>query len=203
VSIKSDGLFHEKVQEGTPGAVFREYELKDGTKGSKWELLYRSLDNYRITDIKFEDSDYGENILLTLDDGEEKLVWAENTGGNFGSDLMKKRPNLDFSQTVSFKPYVFEDNGRRGVSVFQSDKISDFFWDGENKLHGFPEWQKEDMRDMTKDDWKMYFLQVKMFLTDYIKKEILPKFAGVSVAETDELAGEFKGDEIEPKDIPF
>lgn len=179
ISVKADGRFHEKVSEGTEGAVLRTYELKDGTKGEKWELLYKDISNVLVKNIRFEDSDFGENILLTLVDDDSEVVWAENTGSNFGSDLMKKLPNLDFSKPVSFKPYSFEDEkgkDKRGVSVFQEDKISDFFYDGEKKLHGFPEWPKE-LEKMTKDDWKVFFIQVKVFLTDYTKESIVPKFA--------------------------
>lgn len=187
ISVKSDGRFHEKVSKETEGAVLREYELRDGTKGEKWELLYKDISNVLVTNIRFEDSDFGENILLTLTDGDSEVVWAENTGSNFGTDLMKKLPNVDFSSKVSFKPYAFEDEkgrDKRGVSIFQTDKLSDFFYDGEKKLHGFPEWPKE-LESMTKDDWKIFFLQVKMFLTDYTKTNIVPKFA--EKAEADEV----------------
>lgn len=190
ISIKSDGRFHEKVNEGTEGAVLRKYELKDGTEGQKWELLYKDISNVYIKNVAFEDSDFGENVLVTLGDDEYEVVWAENTASNFGTDFLKKLPNIDFSKPVSIKPYAFEDeNGKdkRGVGVYQSDKITDFFFDSETKtkLHGFPEWPKEDYKDMSKDDWKMYFLQVKMFLTDYTKKNIIPLFvAGVEIDTT-------------------
>lgn len=202
ISIKSDGRFHEKVDKDTEGAVLREYELKDGTKGSKWELLYKSVDNVFIKNVRFEDSDFGENILLTLSDGENEVVWSENTGTNFGTDLMKKLPNLDFSKKVSIKPYAFEDeNGKdkRGVSIYQEDKIQNFFYDGEKNIHGFPEPQKP-REDMKTADWKIYFLNVQVFLTDYIKEHIVSKFDGV---QPEEKAIEYPEEELNPADVPF
>lgn len=213
ISVKSDGRFHEKVSAETEGAVYREYELKDGTNGGKWELLYKEISGVQITNVRFEDSDFGENILITLADESGEVVWAESTGSNFGTDLMKKLPGLDLSKKVSFKPYAFTDeNGKdkRGVTVFQSDKVMDFFTklkgaDGVLekgewiKLHGFPEWPKE-ASEMSKDDWKMYFLQVKMFLTDYTKKNIVPKFAEVSQSKNEI---DYPGDAPNPEDIPF
>ena len=214
--MKADGRFHEKVDKDTEGAVLREYTVKkDGeeTKGEKWELLYKDISNVLVTNIRFEDGDYGENILLTLIDGDNEIVWSESTASNFGSDLMKKLPNLDFSKRVSFKPYAFEDEkgkDKRGVSIFQEDKVSDFFYDGEKKLHGFPEWPKA-LEDMKSDDWKMFFLQVKMFLTDYTKTNIVPKFAEGpskplhSPEEQREIDGQdgIPTEDIKPEDIPF
>lgn len=207
ISVKADGRFHEKVPEGTEGAVLREYTVKkDGveTKGQKWELLYREVSGVHITNIRFEDGDYGENILLTLSDGEQEVTWSESTGSNFGSDLMQKLPNIDLSQKVSFKPYAFEDEhgkDKRGVTIAQSDKITNFFYDGEKNVHGFPVWPKE-LEKMTKDDWKMYFLQVKMFLTDYTKENIVPKFAeGIEKTET---SYEYPTNDLDPTAIdPF
>ncbi len=202
ISIKADGRFHEKVEEGREGAILREYELRDGTKGSKWELLYKSIDNVFIKSIRFEDSDYGENILTTLSDGENEIVWAESTASNFGSDYMKKLPNLNFSEKVSIKPYAFEDeNGkdRRGVGVYQHDKIANFFFDPELKknIKGFPE--PENREDMSKDDWKVYFIQVKKFLTNYTKESILPIFENVITPE--ELKANREGFEYPAEEI--
>lgn len=202
LSIKSDGKFHEVVSKETDGAILREYKLKDGTEGSKWELLYKDISNVFIKNIRFEDSDFGENILLTLSDGDDEVVWSENTSTNFGQDLMKKLPALDFSKTVSFKPYAFEDeNGRdrRGVSVFQIDKILNFFYDGEKNVNGFPE-PEGDRSEYKTDDWKVYFIQVKKFLVNYTKENIVPKFAQGTESPANV---EYPENDIKPEDIGF
>lgn len=214
ISIKADGKFHEVVSKDTEGAVLREYELRDGTKGSKWELLYRSVDNVHITNIKFEDSDFGENILLTLADGENEVIWAENTSTNFGTDLMKKLPNVNFAEKLSIKPYSFkaEDTGKdkRGVNIFQKDKVFSFFYDPETKTetNGFPVPQKP-RDEMKTADWKIYFLNVQVFLSDYTKEHIVPKFDGVTPINPGDgpgAAGEalqYPDEEINPEDVPF
>lgn len=202
LSIKSDGKFHEVVSKETDGAILREYKLKDGTEGSKWELLYKDISNVFVKNIRFEDSDFGENILLTLSDGDDEVVWSENTSTNFGQDLMKKLPALDFSKTVSFKPYAFEDeNGRdrRGVSVFQIDKITNFFYDGEKNINGFPS-PEGDRSEYKTDDWKVYFIQVKKFLVNYTKENIVPKFAQGAESPSNI---EYPENTLKPEDIPF
>lgn len=203
ISIKADGRFHEKVDKETEGAVLREYELQDGTKGSKWELLYKSVDNVKIKNIKFEDSEYGENILITLSDGENEVVWAENTGTNFATDFMRKLPNINLAEPVSIKPYAFEDGKKRGVSIFQVDKVADFFWDGEKKTNGFPEWPKSK-DEMNKNDWRKYFLDVQIFLTDYTKEKVVPKFEEAQYSpEFPESKVQYPDEEIDPSNIPF
>lgn len=208
ISIKSDGLFHEKVSEGTEGAKYREYELKDGTKSGKWELLYKDLSNVFIKSIYFEDSEYGENICTTFTDGENEVTWSENTGTNFGSDWMKRLPNLDFTAKVSIKPYAFTDERsgklRKGISVYQHDKIADYFydWDKREELHGFPKPPKA-RDEMKTDDWKLYFLQVKMFLVDWTKKNIVPRFTSEDGTKRDPAYPTAESQGIRPEDVPF
>lgn len=203
ISIKADGLFHEKVDMGTDGAVLREYELKDGTKGSKWELLYKDLKNVYVKDVAFENSDFGENILVTFTDGESDITLAESTSGNFGSDIMKKLPNINFSEKVGVAPYAFVDERtgkpKRGVTFYQqSDKVGDYFWDGTENLHGFPK-PDGDTSKFDKDDWKVHFINVKKFLVNYTRENVIPKLAeGRAESPTD-----YPADDIKPEDIPF
>lgn len=204
IGIKADGFFHEKVDAGTEGAVLREYELKDGTHGSKWELLYEDVKNVLITNVEFEDSDFGQNILITCSDGENEVVIAESTSGNFGTDLMKKLPNIDLTQPVTIKPYAFKDEktgkDRRGVTIYaKGDKVMNFFYDAEKKaeLHDFPI-PEGDKTAYDKDDWKVYYISVKKFLVKYVQDNIIPKFQSETVKRT-----EYPQEDINPEDIPF
>ncbi len=180
ISIKADGKLHEKVSKETEGAVLREYELKDGTKGEKWELLYSKVEGY-ITEVKFEDGDFGENLLITLKDGEDEIVLAQGVSTAFGEDMLKKLPALNFAEKVTIAPYAFEDERGRvknGVTFYQnSDKVASFFWDGEKNLHGFPAIDKKEDEDWSKDEWKAHFLKVRIFLTKYAKENVVSKFA--------------------------
>jgi hypothetical protein len=197
ISIKSDGRFHEKVSKDTDGAVHREYELKDGTKGEKWELLYADIKDVLIKKVEFEDGDFGENVLTTFTDGENEVIWAEGVATNFGTDYLKKLPNILFSEKLTIKPYAFTDEKgkeRRGVSIWQkSDKVADHFWDGKEKLNGFPVPPKPN-DEMSKTDWKIHFLNVQNFLTEYAKKHVVPLF---------EKGIEYPEEELNPENIPF
>ncbi len=206
IGIKADGLFHEKVSEGTEGAELRKYELQDGTKGEKWELLYKNVRGVHITKIEFEDSDYGENILTTLSDGENEVIWAEGTNTNFGTDYMKKLPNINFAEKVDIVPYAFTDENtgkdKRGITIYQNgEKVQNFFWKDGAVSNGMPFVSKEDGEKYDKDDWKVHFISVKKFLTNYVKENIIPKFEGVVVLKSDEV--EYPSEEINPEDVPF
>lgn len=196
IGIKSDGKFHEKVDEGTEGAVLRKYELKDGTKGEKWELLYRSIANVRIVNIEFEASEYGpDNIVTTFKDGDEEVKWSEGTNTNFGTDYMKKLPNMDFSLPLTISPYAFEDERgkeRRGVTINQNgDKVQGYFWDeATNKPgNGFPE-PEGDRETYDSDDWKVYFIGVRKFLVAFTKERVVPAVLSAEPAEVEAVASE-------------
>ena len=200
ISIKADGKFHEKVNEGTDGAILRSYELRDGTKGEKWELVYQKIEAF-ITDIRFEDGEFGENLIITFKDGDNEVSLSQGTSTSFGEDILKKLPAIDFAEKVGMQPYAFEDERgklKQGVSIWQkSDKVMSAFWDGEKNLHGFPELKKEEYENWSKDDWKIHFLQVRKFLVKYAKEHVVPKFA--------ESAPKFEypKEEIRAEDIPF
>lgn len=179
--LGSDGTLRLSVPEGTEGAVYREYETSDGKKGSKWELIFKSLCG-RITNLQMFDGDYGKNLLVTLTytGGEDTISF--NTTTPFGEDFMKKLPNINLDEFVTIAPYNFtDDNGkvRKGVTVTQGDvKLSNYFYNPEEKknLHGYPEPEGDTSR-YDKDDWKIYFTQCRKFLVKNVEEKFLPAYA--------------------------
>lgn len=179
--LGSDGTLRLSVPEGTEGAVYREYETSDGKKGSKWELIFKSLCG-RITNLQMFDGDYGKNLLVTLayTGGEDTISF--NTTTPFGEDFMKKLPNINLDEFVTIAPYNFtDDNGkvRKGVTVTQGDvKLSNYFYNPEEKknLHGYPE-PEGDTSMYDKDDWKIYFTQCRKFLVKNVEEKFLPAYA--------------------------
>lgn len=202
ISILADGKFHESVPEGTENAEIRHWETKDGKSGDKHELVYSKIEA-KIVNVAFHEGDFGENLQVTFADEGVEVTLSVGVGSNFGEDLMKKLPAIDFAEKVKLIPYAFDDeNGKtkRGVTVYQNEaKVTDFFWDGDNqkKLHGFPPIDKKEDETWSKDEWKMYFLKARVFLVKYLKENIVPKFEG-------------KGDEaltpieypVAPEDLP-
>ena len=199
--LGSDGTFRVQVPEGTEGSVVREYELKDGTKGSKIEQVFTTLSG-KITGVGFIESEYGKNLILTITDEAGDVKLSMSTEQNFGEDFMKKLPGLDLDQAVTLKPYAFEDdNGktRKGITVYQDgEKMDNFFYDAEKKknTNGYPVPEK-DGKGFEKDDWKIYFMTARKFLINYTKENfnIIP--------DNEEAPEGMEQDQVNVDDVPF
>lgn len=180
--LGSDGTLRLTVPEGTEGAKRRDYETSDGKEGYKFELVFKSLTG-KITNIQKYEGDYGTNLMVTLSyDGGADTV-SINTNTPFGEDFMKKLPNINLDEFVTIAPYSFVDEKgktRKGLTVTQGDvKLKDFFTDPEDfkkKLHGYP-MPKGDTEKYTKDKWKLYFQEARIFLLEYTEEKFLPAFA--------------------------
>ena len=215
-SILSDGFFHIPSEEGTVDesgqeAFLREYEVDnegEKVKKSKSELKYDTLEGM-IEGVYFRDSDFGTQVHIVIDGIDLSL----GAGSNFGSDLMKKLPNIDYSQSVKMAGYSFKDaksgKERRGISIVQGVdeenkgiKIQNFFYDPatEKELHDFPT-PEGDTEKFDKDDWKIYFLSVKKFLVGYItENHLMVSEASKEEADAEKKANEeFDGTDTEPE----
>lgn len=185
-TVLADGKMHVTVPEGTEGAVLREYETSTGEKGSKWEHVFTKLSGM-ITGIAFYEGDYGNQLQITVKDGDDKpVVLSLSTSQNFGEDMLKKIPNIDLSKRVSLSPYALTDEKtgklKKGISVVQDDlKVQNFFYDFHEKknINGYPEPKFKldkktgENKPFSKDEWKLYFGECRVFLTDYITEHHL------------------------------
>lgn len=187
--LSSDATLRKVVDENTAGAVRREYEDSKGNKGVKFEQIFESVSGL-ITDIKLVDTDFGTLLQVKLTDSflNDSEVLSISTAQSYGEDFMKKLPSLDLTKEVVIKPYKFTtEQGKelKGLSITQdSNKIKNFFYDEENKksINGIPE-PKGDTKAYSKDKWKIHFLGVRDFLTEYTKENFVSKFNKVLVEE--------------------
>ena len=201
-SVLADGKIHVSVPEGTEGALKREYETSDGKVGSKYEFVYTELAGM-ITKIEFHEGDFGKSLNLTVVDGDEKpVVLTLSTASNFGEDMMKKLLNIDMDLPVILAPYSFVDDkgkNKRGITVTQEGKkIQNYFYDFHKKvnINGYPE-PKKSKKPLSKDQWKMYFMEARMFLIDTITEH----FKLEETVDSKDKALDNYGKDIEPEDI--
>lgn len=188
--LSSDASLRKVVPEDTTGAVRREYEDSKGNKGVKFEQIFESISGL-ITDIKLVDTDFGTLLQVSLTDTflNDTEVLSISTSQSYGEDFMKKLPALDLTKEVIIKPYKFTtEQGKelKGLSITQDgSKIENFFYDKENKksINGIPE-PKGDTKAYSKDKWKIHFLNVRDFLTEYTKANFVSKFDKQAVEKT-------------------
>jgi hypothetical protein len=175
--LASDGSLRLEVPEGTEGAERRDYETSDGKTGTKHELVFSTLKGL-ITNVEFHEGEYGTNILVTVNDGEQDYKLSLGAGTPFGEDFMKKVLNIKLDEWVRLAPYSINEDGKskRGLSITQGDtKITDYFsvkeGDTWKRLHGFPE-PKGDTKKYNSDKWKMYFTECRVFMIDFLKENL-------------------------------
>lgn len=199
------GTFRTRVDEFAEGAVRREYETKDGAMAFKYERILSSLIGY-IEEVQFYDSEFGMQCYITLDRNEkgQKPIIQLSMDGREADNFLKKLPNIDLNREVCLRPFNFkgrEGDEVRGLDVSQEDengkfkaKVSNYFWDEEKEetIHGYPR-PDGNTDDFSKDDWKIYFLQVRKFLINYTHANVEEK-----IAKSVELRRE-TGEEVKPR----
>lgn len=165
------GNIVQKVDKSTPGARLREYELANGQKGEKWELVYMSWTG-KVHNISFKDTEYG--TVCNIDLGDALLTL--NTSGRYFTDLACKLLSADITQELVFHPYDMEVEGgkkKQGVSLQQNgEKLKNFFWDGKQTTGDFPVVDEEKKAKLKKNYWKTYFAEVEAFLIEKLENLI-------------------------------
>ena len=203
-SILADGSISVKCEPNTPGAKMREYEDSQTHETKiKWEKVYTELSGL-ITKINFMDGDFGKVLHMRVVDGADVVDLGFSTNSNFGEDLMKKLPNVDFNQPIIIKPYSFDDKvtkkNKKGVSLIQGDrKITSYFSEMVNgkavSINDIP--VPEAGKNYDKDDWKVYFITVRKFLVNFIEENVVPLIQNIETIK--ENVG---GVEVAPEDAP-
>lgn len=177
--LGSDGTLRLKVSEDTPGAVRREGKDSKDQPFVKYELVFASI-NGIITDLALHEGEFGTNIIVTFKDGDQENKLSLNSASPFGEDFMKKLPSIDLTKEVVLAPFSFVDNKgktRKGVTITQDGKkLTNFFYDAEKEknVHGYPE-PKGDTSKYSKDKWKLYFNECRVFLIDYTTEHFVSK----------------------------
>lgn len=186
------GNFHQKVDELTENAVKRDYELKDGTKGTKWELVFQHWYGV-IRNLSIKDGKFGETLEVEFDDA----IVVIGVQTRYFSDFVKRLRSANINQEVILHPYDFEMDGRKlkGISIEQGgEKVKNYYWNEVDKtvINGFPQTNKP-FKSLTKREQTAYFLAIEEFLAgeiEVIKSQIS--------REVSEASFELPSDDNEP-----
>lgn len=189
-NVLADGKFHQSVEEGTEGAVKREWESSDGkSKGVKWELVAQSITG-KIENLAIHEGEYGRNVLITFEEGgedEDSVVVSLAVKSNFGEDFMHKLSNIDITKEVTITPYSFDDEDgkkKKGLSIKQDEVKLPSYYNKYNEttkkweaLHGCPKSTEKSSKN-----WELYFGTVREFLVEELEKH--PLFNAKTIADS-------------------
>lgn len=197
------GSLRQKVDESTKGAQKREYELKDGTKKVKYELVFMEWSGL-IKDLRIKDTDFGEVLEVEFDDA----ILTMNTDSRYFQDFVKKIMGANVNQTISVHPYDFEADGKKlkGISMEQNGvKLKNYYWNDVDKVacNGIP-LPIGDTKYFKKKDWQKYYLELTIFLTKELEKvrEVIEKRVPVESTEApDDERPEPDNSDIRPDEI--
>ena len=157
--------FCVRVDADTPGAVARELEGGSNKGSIIHELQYTGLEGM-VTNFAIKEGMYGVSIELTIDNKEcLQLSLASGIGNSF----IKRLPNIDFSQPISFGVFPDKTTKKAVLTIRQNDKQVNFAFT-KDRPNGMP--SAKQITRMGKTSWD--FTEQEEFLynvlTDCVDK---------------------------------
>jgi len=173
--LATTGKLHQKVDEGTEGAIKRDIIDKKTQEvtGTKFELQHDAvsgiIEGISIVEVNFGGGRKGKNLQIEMED--ETI--STSVDGVFGERILAILPNVDLSKPVKFKPYEAFITGdgtprKAGITLYQDDeKVKNYYRDFEAKkdLHGIPEAKKDE-----DGDWIPSFKKRNQFMRKELEK---------------------------------
>lgn len=185
-----EGKIRKKVPEGTEGAV----ERKNKNDVIVHELCFDKMTGI-ITDINVEDSDYGQNIRVQLNDGDVLSLPLE---GRQGGVFMKVLPNIKEGKEVEFNVWTDKETGKTAFAIKQDGENIKWAFTKENP-NGLPEATSKKVGSNVKWD----FSEQTNFLYERTLKEA-ERFKKLVVKEEPPKADTSNDEEKpNPEDLPF
>lgn len=189
----SMGKLRKKTTKEDPKAV--EWEDKD--KNKHYDLVYAHLTG-ALVGVSHRDGDYGHQWTFKVKAGDMVYAVQLTENSKFGFDFLKKLPNLTQGKRYKFTPWEVERDGvnKGGIAIVRIEdeqKIEPFFQKFEGSetegwtitnINDFPDTPKPSKK-MSKDDWKIYFIQVAMFLREHAQRFLQTEWIKNAVAPSE------------------
>jgi len=200
----SNGKFRMKVNESTEGAI----ERKNKNDKIVHELVFDTYTGY-IIDMKLQESDYGDSLNLTVDDGSERHIITKPLQSPYFLNFVTRAVSIDFTKEILLRAWKNESRNQAGLYIEQDGKtLENFFIKYKNKeagefeyINGYPEFEGDvDNRR----EYDQYRLKRTDFLLKVLEKKIQSKIfdaAGKTIEGRDlpENESSQTNDEPEPK----
>ena len=143
------------------------------------EELYDTLEG-RITGIQFKDGDYGQQLIISLENEGDVAHLQMPLSSSPASGFLKALPNVQPGALIKFKPKLEEKDGKRKTSLFlsQGGQGVKWYWTKDNpgelprmkkiKVKGKETWDDSDQID---------------YLKAYVTDTFLPKIGAVKAEQ--------------------
>lgn len=167
------GNLHQKVPEGTPGAV----ERKNKNDVMVHEIVYTNgYTGYLKSLLIKDDPTYGKQLEVVLFDDRDTVQIAIPVDSKYFDTFASTVGNVDFAKPFTFKPYSFEPKDgkplpdgkipkRIGVSITQeSEKVKYYHTPEDPKGKPFTNYNEH----FDKDEHKIFKIKERKFLCGYI-----------------------------------
>ncbi len=195
LSIAGGFIWDRKAEETHKDYAVQEFEKADKTIGVRKGARYADITG-RIVNVEFRThKEYGENMNVTLDDGDDRYIISVSTNNRNCQDLMKALMVMDLSKDIFIKPYDFigQDKKRaQGISFRQ---------DGEKlnlKVEVPDEFKKEAdwFKNTDKKKIKRFFEDLSDWFVAEIEETIIPNFKPLEKKEKKAEAEETEEDDV-------
>lgn len=197
------GQFAIKADDKNPNAVMRYSEKK---KENVWELLYDDLSG-TIKEIRVEDSQFGQQVIIGISDVGEYFEVQLPTEGKYFWHFAMKIPNVNMNEDVTLVPYSFEsktDKNQKGeprritgMNIMQKGAKVPYYYSNDLP-NGKPTPERKDMDDV---EYKIFRLKEKKFLVESLAK-LQPKEEKVVEVDVPTGGGAFEPDDTSDG-LPF
>lgn len=158
------GNFVIEATKDTPGAKERFSENKNA---NVYELEFNECENVIIKSLQVRESQFGEQLNVAVEANGKTSVIQMPVASNYFDSFCEKIKRVDFKNPVNLTVYEFTNDKQKrvsGINIFQQGKKLEKYYTRETP-NGRPQPASDNM---SKDDWKIYFLQVKKFYKEMI-----------------------------------
>lgn len=170
-------IWDRKADESNVHYAEQTYEKADKTTGVRKGARYQDLIGL-VTNVVFRThEEFGENINVTFESGEESYVLSIGIESRYFGDMTKALLVADLSKPLYIRPYDFVGKDKKrtmGISFKQDGEKLDL------KVDGQPFKDKDWFASANKREIKRFFEDVADYFVGRVKAEICPKFAGAN-----------------------
>ena len=197
----TEGKIRQKTTEKDPEA---EERYSDITNRYIYERVYNSCTGF-IRKINLQThEEFGNSISVVLYDPkmQESYSLTITETSRYYSSFVQILPNVDFSKTVTIKPYAFKMDNRQsiGVTILQDGKkLLNYYKDWDEKKETYI--QKNGLEKFNfdkvkgdKDELKILMLRVLKFLKAEFKKQLIRLEEFIELHPLSEITQEYLAD---------